>query len=417
MIFLYFVLLILGVGALSASEFQMFHSKLWLLKLVVDSYGHDVFKVLVLLTLLLYSWTKRRPDKNFGILGLWGLVVACLFLAPTIQSVHLEPNLKTIFENQFKIPPSALHTESWFSWKEWVYPKSQDMRRPEMVEYHAHPGSKPLRAYIYHARSAPAPRPWIVLIHGGGWDSGEATQLPECSQELADQGFTVVAIEYRLAPNFQWPSPLEDTRLAINLFKLRAKEFDLDPNRFFLMGRSAGGQIALMAAYQNPEPGLRGVISYYAPTDMTFGFNHSQPNDLLDSKNLFKNYLGGVPVEKKEAYLAASPIHYVQRNSVPTLLIHGLDDPMVWFRHTERLAAKLESEGAVYAALPIPQATHTMDYRPSSPYGQLTRRATLSFLTYFSDRSVTPAPAAVVPATPPQAAHPKTPPQKRPKSR
>ena len=77
----------------------------------------------------------------------------------------------------------------------------------------------------------------------------------------------MASIDYRLAPGAVFPAPRDDVFAAIAYLKDHAKEIGLDKDRLILLGRSAGGQIALSAAYAEKEPGIKGVIVFYAPND------------------------------------------------------------------------------------------------------------------------------------------------------
>ena len=91
--------------------------------------------------------------------------------------------------------------------------------------------------------------PVVIVIHGGSWQGGDSKQLPELNSYLALKGFNVAAIDYRLAPKYKAPAPVEDTRDAINYLMANAKVLNIDTNNIVLLGRSAGAQIALNAAY------------------------------------------------------------------------------------------------------------------------------------------------------------------------
>src|SRR5690606_151850 len=116
-------------------------------------------------------------------------------------------------------------------------------------------------------------RPCVVVIHGGSWAGGNNKQLPELNSYLAISGYNVISINYRLVPLTTYPAPIEDVAAAIRFLKMNADNLRLDTSRIVLLGRSAGGQIALDAAYSIPDPSIKGVISYYGPTDMVWGYS------------------------------------------------------------------------------------------------------------------------------------------------
>src|SRR5207244_2310928 len=80
------------------------------------------------------------------------------------------------------------------------------------------------------------PRPCIIVIHGGGWDSGDRRQLPELNHRLVALGYVVAAIDYRLAPRWQWPAPKVDTLAALAWLKANAGRLGCDAASFVLLG-------------------------------------------------------------------------------------------------------------------------------------------------------------------------------------
>ncbi|CAF1138692.1 unnamed protein product [Rotaria sp. Silwood1] len=86
-------------------------------------------------------------------------------------------------------------------------------------------------------------------MHGGSWSGGNNKQLPELNSHLAQAGYHCAAINYRLVPQWKCPAPIEDTAAALTYLRQHADELNIDRNNFILLGRSAGAQTALLAAY------------------------------------------------------------------------------------------------------------------------------------------------------------------------
>lgn len=224
------------------------------------------------------------------------------------------------------------------------------------------------------------PAPCIVVIHGGGWDGGHRRQLVGFNQWLARQGYAVAAISYRLAPAHPWPAQRDDTLAALAWLKSHAAELGLDPARFVLLGRSAGGQIATAVGYSG-DPAIRGVIAFYAPHDMPFAWSVSRTDDALNSIKLMTQFLGGPPEGRETLYASASGQALVRTGvTPPTLLIHGALDTLAWVKHSERLAAELRAACVPHAFVELPWATHGLEVNPGGPGGQLTRFALDWFL-------------------------------------
>ena len=236
-----------------------------------------------------------------------------------------------------------------------------------------------LHLYFYRARSN-RPSPCVVVLHTGGWDSGTPDEFVEFNSRLAGLGYSVAAIEYRLAPRWQWPAQREDVLDALRFLKSRHVALGIDPAKFVLLGRSAGGHIAETVAYGAHDPAIRGCISFYAPADMRFAYKYSREDDILHSPRLLRNFLGGTPDQAPGNYDSASAIELVDTGSPPTLLLHGKFDPLVWHRQSERLAKKLAGAGVPNLLVELPWATHAFDYNPRGPGGQIAGYAVEYFL-------------------------------------
>ncbi len=256
------------------------------------------------------------------------------------------------------------------------------------TEVFARPEGVDLKLDFYPARpatgkAASRPPACIVVIHGGGWDGGDRTQLAGWNARFAAQGCAVAAISYRLAPQFIWPAQGDDVRAAIAWLKAHATQLNFDPTRLVLLGRSAGGQLATAVGYGARDPAIRGVIALYGPHDMPFAWSVSRENDALNSVKLMRQYFGGPPdtPAQRACYESASGQLLARPDSPPTLLIHGTLDTLAWYRHSERLAARLQELGVPHEHLRLPWATHGFDFNADGPGGQLADFALTRFLT------------------------------------
>ena len=222
----------------------------------------------------------------------------------------------------------------------------------------------------YYPSTTNETAPCIIVIHGGSWREGDSQQLPALNSYLANRGYNVASINYRMAPDFKNPSPIEDTKDAIDYIVKNAQALKVDTSNFVLVGRSAGGQIALLSAYTLHNPNIKGVVSIYAPADMVWGARHKGNKWVLDTDKVLGDYVGGSIDDVPEKYKLSSPFEFVDSSSTPTLIIHGEHDCMVGFQHSVHLHDKLNAYKVKNYFLDLPCGTHGCDYNISGPSGQ-----------------------------------------------
>ncbi|RYZ50860.1 MAG: alpha/beta hydrolase, partial [Sphingobacteriales bacterium] len=163
----------------------------------------------------------------------------------------------------------------------------------------------------------------------------------------------------------------EDALDAVAWIRQRAAALHADTNNFVLLGRSAGAQIALVAAYSSHDPAIRGVVSFYGPADMVWGYSLPANPWVMDSRKVMVDYLGGTYDEVPNLYAQSSATESVHPAAPPTLMIHGQNDVLVAYEHNSRLIRKLDSLQRPNFLLTLPWATHGCDYTLNGPSGQL----------------------------------------------
>lgn len=223
--------------------------------------------------------------------------------------------------------------------------------------------------------------PVVIQVYGGAWQRGAPEDDAAFARYLATHRYVVVAIDYRHAPRWQWPSQLVDVRMALAWVRGHVAEFGGDPARLVLIGRSSGAQLALVAAYTDTLP-IRGVISYYGPVDLVDGYDHPPVPDPLQVQSLEVAYLGGTPAEQPGRYRAASPVTYAATQQPPTLLIYAGRDNVVLPRFGRLLQQRLQAGGTTAVLLEIPWAQHAFDAVSAGPSAQLALGEVERFLAW-----------------------------------
>ena len=229
----------------------------------------------------------------------------------------------------------------------------------------------PLAAIRYGEATPGKPRPLVVAIHGGGWHGGSIDEGASCHRYLAAHGYLVYAIDYRFVPNTRFPGQLHDMQVALSWIAAHAAESGGDPTRIVLMGRSAGAQLALLAAYAGQNHSIRAVVSWYGPTDLASGYRKPPRPDPLDVRTLIGDYLGGGPDDEQALYQQASPISYATHPLPPTLLIAAGSDQGVRINFQRQMRDRLVTTGTTVALLELPWAEHAFDRLANGPGAQV----------------------------------------------
>jgi acetyl esterase/lipase len=240
--------------------------------------------------------------------------------------------------------------------------------------------------------AGPGPHPFVVVVHSGAWRSGDKGEVRHVSRALAAAGHVVVDVRYRLAPANRFPASVADVKCQLGRLRERAAEFAIDPRRGALLGRSAGGQVALVAAYSAGDPRLppacavddapvSAVVSMYGPTDLTWGYAHIIRPDVVRGTSALELYLAGPPSADPELYRLASAITWVDRPLPRTLLIHGTGDRIVSVENPRRLARALREAGRAVEVVEIPLADHGFDHHAGGVADQLAQHVILRYLS------------------------------------
>ncbi len=347
---------------------------LWMLALAVTEWGHGLA---VLSLLSFYPGWRRSVGGRAG--AALGLAAALLALTPLLRGNTRALEVPLEMERAFG---STTVTRPPFSWKRLILGVPTPAVR-ESAELFARSCGDELFLQLYRPNSVSRHLPVVIVVHGGSWQSGSRRELSDLSRYLASRGYAVASVDYGLAPRTVFPGPVEDIRDAIAFLRRHALEWSLDMDRVVLLGRSAGGQIALAAAHDaQPMPGIKGVVVFYAPNDLFFSWSVPGPKRIIDSRRLLRQYLGGSPAEEPERYAQASPLLRAGARSPATLMIHGGRDELVWSIHENRLAEKLKAAGVAHYYLDLPWATHGCDYNFRGPCGQISTYAIERFLAY-----------------------------------
>lgn len=185
--------------------------------------------------------------------------------------------------------------------------------------------------------------PVVIVVHGGGWGSGDRkTMIQPVLETLTQGGYLYVSIDYRLSPQHRWPACREDVEDAVAWTKQHIRQYGGDPDRIGILGYSAGGQLAFLAAIHDRDPHrVKALVGLAPTTDFLedFGRRGGASKALRDLMNVTEDQ----PLENVLLRLYnASPINHLHPGMPPILLIHGTEDRSVSFQQSLHIQHKIE---------------------------------------------------------------------------
>lgn len=209
--------------------------------------------------------------------------------------------------------------------------------------------------------------PGVILVHGGGWVRGNRQiDVAPLFEPLSQAGFAWFSIDYRLATDVtQFGVAIKDVEQAVRFVRAHAAEFNVNPDQLALIGESAGGQLAAMAALRaSPNDSVKAVVAFYAPTDLVTLVKNS---DYIPAR--IRNSVQGTPWEGLilAGLAQLSPANNVRRDMPPFLFIHGTDDPLVPFSQSTDMCQRMRQAGATCEVFPVEGAGHGLRWWEAYP--------------------------------------------------
>lgn len=211
--------------------------------------------------------------------------------------------------------------------------------------------------YLPAGKPPDAGYPCVIVVHGGGWISGDKWTVEGYGRVLAKAGIAAITVNYRLAPTHQFPVALDDVRQALVWAANNAGRLSIDCSRLGMFGYSAGGHLSLLTAltagkpFESIEkttswakddprwktmPTVKAICAGGPPCDF---------RDLPPDNTTLSYFLGGSRREKPDVYQAASPITHVSRSAPPVQLIHGTADAIVSITNSQAMLKALQAAG------------------------------------------------------------------------
>jgi PelA/Pel-15E family pectate lyase len=231
-------------------------------------------------------------------------------------------------------------------------------------------------------------RPAVILIHGGGWASGDRMQQVPLAHRLAAHGYITATVEYRLSPEAKYPAAVHDLKAVVRWLRAHAGKYDIDPDRIAALGCSAGGHLAAFLGATNGVEKFEGSAgnaefssSVQAVVDVDGVLDLTHPSESGKDTNVAKpsvgkRWLGASYKENPLIWIEASPLTHVSSMSAPILFINSSIDRFHAGRDT--MIAKLKRFN-------IARDVHTISNTPHPfwlfhPWFERMVRLTIDFL-------------------------------------
>lgn len=189
---------------------------------------------------------------------------------------------------------------------------------------------------FFPAKSEKSLHPAILLVHGGGWRSGDKSHLVPMAQQLAACGFVAATVEYRLSPEAKYPAAVHDLKAAIRWLRANAKDQNIDPEKIVILGCSSGAQLATLVGFTNGivifdgngenrefSAAVQAVVNIDGIVDFTSEYVRQFEDDPRKNPSAAGAWFGGRYHEKTGLWTEASPLQYVSASSPPILFVNS----------------------------------------------------------------------------------------------
>ncbi|MEP1444585.1 MAG: alpha/beta hydrolase [Paraglaciecola sp.] len=236
---------------------------------------------------------------------------------------------------------------------------------------YANINGRELHADLFHPTLEQGQQPLatIVMIHGGGWNSGNKSLFYPLASAMAQRGYLAVTVEYRLAPEAQYPAGLRDINAAIVWLKQQSVSLNINPDKLVLLGGSSGGHMAALLANSADEPLFHADKSITVSTQVKAaididgvldvsqgdGLKHEDKNG--NANSAMGKWLGGNFAQQTERWKAVSTALRINQTSPPLLFLSS--GQMRFAAGHELVFAKLSQLGIAHEMVNFAPAPHS----------------------------------------------------------
>ncbi len=203
---------------------------LWYVSILVTEFCWVFFCLVAIL--LFWRFNGRAYVLTISLLGVASLV---LFAIPIADAMRVSKELQRRFPHTAS--PSGDSTAPFRFWQMI----SGNGISPVAFQTMTYDADNALTLDFYPA-AGNGNKPCVIVVHGGSWAGGDSRQLPELNSLLANKGYHVASINYRLAPRHTYPAPVQDIATALQFLRDQSGGLFIDTSNFILLGKAPAGK-------------------------------------------------------------------------------------------------------------------------------------------------------------------------------
>lgn len=185
---------------------------------------------------------------------------------------------------------------------------------------------------LFHPTQSEQAKPLVVMVHGGGWRTGNKSHQTPTARWLASQGFVAVSVEYRTSKKALYPTGMEDINDAIKWLKLQHKTYLIDTTKVAVLGASSGAHMATLLGTMGTNPdtnspyeAVQAIVNIDGVADLTSA-DARMFEDKPGKISYAALWIGGRYEKEPKRWHSVSPIEYLSKNTPPTLFINSSHD-------------------------------------------------------------------------------------------
>lgn len=258
-------------------------------------------------------------------------IIICIFVLVTLTFAQQTSGFVYPRDTTYTLKIAYKHYKKDYPFIEPViYDTANGTMRNTNISYNT-PAGRPLMLDIFSTlKDSDSAQPAVILIHGGGWSSGDRILMYPLANYLANHGYAAIAVEYRLSPEAKYPAAVNDIKNAISWIIENGQEYQIDTKKIIILGCSAGAQLAGLVGLtyedqkENPaQKHIQAIINIDGVMDFTSAEARKHEDDPKRKVTAAGRWFGGRYSEKPELWKEASPVFYVNVYSPPILFINS----------------------------------------------------------------------------------------------